>query len=143
MAAVEEDQGVEDDSMSQERPRPENEPPEAAGNEQKRLRQRLRKRFQEHQELALWMRALLFLVGWLLVLVGIAGLVLPGIQGLLTLVAGAAMLSLVSEIAYKVLRWSFQKWPRGWRRVSKWRRRLRGKLVRFGGGRPEDGGLER
>lgn len=103
--------------------------------ERERLRQRLRKSFREHEELALWMRALLFLVGWLLVLLGIAGLVLPGLQGILTLLAGAAVLSLASEIAYKVLRWSFQRWPRGWRRVHRWRSKLRRKLLKLGGRR--------
>jgi len=121
--------------MSHEEPSTASAPPEAGADEEELLRQRIRKRLQEHQELALWMRALLFLVGWLLVLVGIAGLVLPGIQGVLTLVAGAAVLSLVSEIAYKVMRWSFQRWPRGWRKVSKWRRKLRTRLVKIGGRR--------
>lgn len=116
-------------------------PPKVEDPSSKRehLRQRIRKSFREHEELALWMRALLFLVGWLLVLLGIAGLVLPGIQGILTLVAGAAVLSLASEIAYKVLRWSFQRWPRGWRRVSKWRRKLRRKLIKLGGRRRSPG----
>lgn len=100
------------------------------------LRERIRKQFREHEELALWMRALLLLVGWLVVLLGIAGLVLPGIQGVVTLVAGAAILSLASEVAYKVLRWAFQRWPRGWRRVAKWRRKLRRKLLKFAARRP-------
>lgn len=106
---------------------------EDASRKRDHLRQRIRKSFREHEELALWMRALLFLLGWLLVLLGIAGLVLPGIQGILTLVAGAAVLSLASEIAYKVLRWAFQRWPRGWRRVHRWRRNLRRKLLKMGG----------
>jgi hypothetical protein len=85
------------------------------------------------EPLALWMRATLFLVGWLLVLVGIAGLVLPGIQGILTLLAGAAVLSLASELAYKVLRFSLQRWPRLWGRVARWRRRIRRRLTKIGG----------
>ena len=110
-----------------------------ASKKREHLRQRIRKSFREHEELALWMRALLFLVGWLLVLLGIAGLVLPGLQGILTLVAGAAVLSLASEIAYKVLRWAFQRWPRGWRRVHRWRRNLRRKLLKLGGRRRPPG----
>lgn len=117
--------------MSSERPSPPLDPSE----KREHLRQRIRKSFREHEELALWMRALLFLLGWLLVLLGIAGLVLPGIQGILTLVAGAAVLSLASEIAYKVLRWAFQRWPRGWRRVHRWRSKLRRRLVQLGGRR--------
>lgn len=129
--------------MSQESSTTEIDRPGSPEPEDDHLRQRIRKRLREDQELALWMRALLFLVGWLLVLVGIAGLVLPGIQGVLTLVAGAAVLSLASEIAFKVLRWSFQKWPRGWRRVSKWRRKLRVWLMKYGGRRkPASKGME-
>lgn len=93
-----------------------------------RLTQRLRR---EHPPLALWLRVLLFLVGWLLVLLGIAGLVLPGLQGVLTLLLGAAVLSLVSELAYKILRSSFRPWPRGWRRVAGWRKKIRRKLVHW------------
>jgi hypothetical protein len=117
--------------MTAEKPTGDAEPSES----REQLRQRIRESLREHEELALWMRALLFLVGWLLVLLGIAGLVLPGIQGILTLMAGAAVLSLASEIAYKVLRWSFQRWPRGWRRVHRWRSKLRRKLVKLGGRR--------
>ncbi|MCB1037638.1 MAG: hypothetical protein KDD47_27650 [Acidobacteria bacterium] len=71
-----------------------------------------------------WTRLLLLLAGWLLVLIGVAGLVLPGIQGVLTIFAGAAVLSLVSEAVYDLLRWSFSRWPKGWRRVVRLRRRL-------------------
>lgn len=74
--------------------------------------------------LPLWTRLLLLLVGWLLVLIGVAGLVLPGIQGVVTIFAGAAILSLVSEAVYDALRWSFRRWPKGWRRVIRLRRRL-------------------
>lgn len=121
--------------MSHEETKPASVPVESAIDEEERFRQRVRRRLREHQELTLWMRALLFLVGWLLVLVGILGLVLPGIQGVLTLVAGAAVLSLVSEIAYKVMRWCFQRWPRGWRRVAKWRKKLHAAVGKLGGHR--------
>lgn len=73
---------------------------------------------------------LLLAAGWILVLIGIAGLVLPGIQGVLTLLLAAAVLSLVSEIAYEVLRKSFRPWPRGWRRVLKLRRWMHRRLHR-------------
>ncbi|MCH9648594.1 MAG: hypothetical protein K0U98_10165 [Deltaproteobacteria bacterium] len=87
---------------------------------QKRAR-RPRKR---EEPLPWWSRLLLLLAGWLLLLIGIAGLVLPGIQGILTIFVGAAVLSLVSELAYDLLRWAFRRWPRGWRRVIKLRRRI-------------------
>lgn len=85
--------------------------------------------------LAWWLRILLFLVGWILVLVGIAGLVLPGLQGILTLLLGAAVLSVASELAYKLLRYSFRPWPRLWVRVARFRRGLRRHLLRWGGPR--------
>lgn len=79
-------------------------------------------------ELSWGMRLLLLGLGWLLLIVGIAGLILPGLQGILTLLAAAAVLSLVSEIAYDVMRWAFQRWPRQWRRVLKVRRWMHRKL---------------
>lgn len=100
--------------------------------EERRLSRHLR-RFTGAEDFALWLRILLFLLGWLLILVGIAGLVLPGIQGIVTLLAGAAVLSLVSEVAYESLRWCFRVWPRGWRKVAHWRRSLRRRLMRWTG----------
>lgn len=69
-------------------------------------------------------RVLLLLLGWILVLVGLAGLVLPGLQGVLTLLLGAALLSLVSRSALRLLRRIFARWPYGWRRLLKLRRRI-------------------
>lgn len=76
------------------------------------------------------LRILLFVVGWALLLVGVAGLVLPGLQGCLTIVLAAAILSLVSEGAYRWLRRVFRGWPRGWRRVVRFRTWLERKLTR-------------
>jgi uncharacterized membrane protein YbaN (DUF454 family) len=73
-------------------------------------------------------RLILLVVGWLLLLVGIAGLVLPGVQGILTLVVAAAVLSLVSEFAYRLLRRGLERWPRVWDRVERFRRWLHDKL---------------
>lgn len=75
-------------------------------------------------------RLILLIVGWLLLLVGIAGLVLPGIQGLLTLVVAAAVLSLVSEFVYRGLRRGLERWPPVWDRVERFRRWLHEKLSR-------------
>ncbi len=76
------------------------------------------------------LRILLFVVGWVLLLVGVAGLVLPGLQGCLTIALAAAILSLVSEGAYRGLRRAFRGWPRGWRRVVRLRAWLERKLTR-------------
>lgn len=68
--------------------------------------------------------ALLTALGWVLILVGVAGLVLPGIQGFLTLVFGGAVLSLTSHTILHGLRWCFQRWPKGWRRLLGVRARI-------------------
>ncbi len=69
-------------------------------------------------------RVLLLILGWILILLGIAGLVLPGLQGVLTLLLGAALLSLVSRSTLLLLRKLFARWPSGWRRLLKLRRRI-------------------
>ena len=69
-------------------------------------------------------RVVLIVAGWVLVLIGIAGLVLPGIQGVLTLLLGAAVLSLVSHRVLGLMRRLFKRWPGGWRRLLRLRRRL-------------------
>lgn len=69
-------------------------------------------------------RLILLGLGWILVTVGVAGLVLPGIQGILTIVLGVAILSLGSETIHGWLRRVFQRWPRGWRRVERMRNRI-------------------
>jgi uncharacterized membrane protein YbaN (DUF454 family) len=71
---------------------------------------------------------LLLAVGWGLVLLGLAGLVLPGLQGFLTLLAAAACLSAGSATVHGFLRERFRRWPKGWRRMEKGRKRLHGWL---------------
>ncbi len=85
----------------------------------------------QHLRLPLWLRLSLFALGWLLVLIGIVGLVLPGIQGVLTLLVGVAVLSLVSELAYELLRKALQRWPAAWKRVEGFRKRAHEMLQRF------------
>jgi hypothetical protein len=93
--------------------------------------QRILARLRRERPLKTWVRIALFLLGWLLFLVGIVGLFVPVLQGGFILIAAAAVLSLVSELAYVVLRRSLSRWPRAWRRVATWRRRLRERLVRW------------
>ncbi|MCG8460887.1 MAG: PGPGW domain-containing protein [Holophagales bacterium] len=80
--------------------------------------------FSRLPELSAPTRWLLLFAGWLLVLVGIAGLVLPGIQGILTLMLGAAFLSLVSPWTFRLLRRMFRPWPRGWKILLRLRRKI-------------------
>lgn len=75
-------------------------------------------------------RILLLIAGWLLILIGIAGLILPGIQGIITIVAGAAVLSLASEIAYRVMRRALGPWPGLWSRIERLRAKVHGWLSR-------------
>jgi len=108
--------------------------------------ERLRRKFAELPPLSPGARLVLLVLGWLLVLIGIAGLVLPGLQGILTLLLGGALLSLVSPRILAVLRWLFRPWPRGWRRLLRWRQRahrwIYTKLHRGDGegDEPRDGG---
>ncbi len=78
-------------------------------------------------------RILLTVLGWTLMVLGLLGLVLPGLQGFLTLALGAAVLSLVSRSMLNALRWCFRRWPRGWRVVLRARRRVQ---YRIGHRRP-------
>jgi sulfite exporter TauE/SafE len=67
------------------------------------------------------MRIVVLVVGWIVVLIGIAGLALPGIQGCLTIAAGAALLSLASEMIYRGLRRLLIRWPKVLDRVEHFR----------------------
>ncbi len=69
-------------------------------------------------------RILLLTLGWTLIVLGLAGLVLPGLQGVLTLILGAAALSLVSRSMLNALRYLFSPWPKAWRAVLRTRRRV-------------------
>jgi hypothetical protein len=74
-----------------------------------------------------------YVAGWGLVAVGLVGFVLPGIQGVLTLLAGLAVLSVVSRTAHGWTRATLRRWPSLLRRVERLRWRLR---RRFGRRRP-------
>jgi hypothetical protein len=81
--------------------------------------------------LPLWVRISVLVVGWLVLLIGVAGLVLPGIQGIATIIAGAAILSVSSDLAH---RWMYQvlhRWPKVWCRVDRFRTKLHDRLHRM------------
>ncbi len=69
-------------------------------------------------------RILLLTLGWVLIAVGLVGLVLPGLQGVMTLAAGAAALSLVSQTFLSSLRYLLRPWPAAWISVLRVRRRV-------------------
>jgi len=90
-------------------------------------------------ELPFWPRVGLIVVGVLLLLVGVAGLFLPGIQGIVTILVGVAVLSLVSQRAYRFLRWSLSRWPAALERVEHLREKANGWIDRkTGRGDPKD-----
>ena len=90
----------------------------------------IRRRLRLRRSLPLWLRILVFLVGWLVILIGIAGLVLPG-PGIPTIVVGAAILSIVSEATYELTRKSLQRWPFIWDKVEVFRERIHDRLHRW------------
>lgn len=93
------------------RPEPDTEPPTEDGPQP------------HHAELPMWLRVSLILTSFVLLVLGIAGLVLPGLQGILTIVFGLALLSLVSHQAHRFLHWSLGPWPNMRERVEGYRQR--------------------
>lgn len=82
-----------------------------------------------HRQLPLRTRIILGTAGGILVVLGIAGLFLPFLQGILFLVLAAAVLSLTSRRVYRWLQGTVgDRWPQAWRRVERFRTRVRWKL---------------
>jgi len=73
----------------------------------------------------------IFVLGWVLILVGVAGLVLPGIQGVATILAGAALLSLDNELVYRGLRRLLARWPKIWARLEGFREKTHDRIHRM------------
>jgi uncharacterized membrane protein YbaN (DUF454 family) len=81
--------------------------------------------------LPLGARVGIFILGWLLILIGVAGLVLPGIQGVATILIGAALLSLDNELVYRGLRRLLARWPRIWDRLEHFREKTHERVHRM------------
>ena len=78
------------------------------------------------------MRLLLLGLGWFLLLLGVVGLVLPGLQGVLTMLLGAAILSIASDAVYRPMRRLLRdRWPGLWRKLDGFRDRWRARLARW------------
>lgn len=84
-----------------------------------------------HRPLPFWLRVVVLVVGWVVLLVGVAGLVLPGIQGVVTILVGAAILSVASELAHRWMRRCLQRWPKVWDRVEGFREKIYDRLHRM------------
>ena len=80
--------------------------------------------------LPLWMRVLVLAAGWVVLLLGVAGLVLPG-PGVLTILAGLAILSISSELAHRWMRRALRRWPKLSHRVESFRTRIHDGLHRM------------
>lgn len=91
----------------------------------------LRIRVEPRPPLPMGVRIGIFIVGWLLILVGVAGLVLPGIQGIATILIGAALLSLDNELVYRGLRRGLARWPKVWRRLEHFREKAHDRIHRM------------
>lgn len=81
--------------------------------------------------LPLGVRIGIFVLGWVLIVMGVAGLVLPGVQGIAAILAGAALLSLDNELVYRGLRRLLARWPWLWRKVEHFRERAHDRLHRL------------
>jgi hypothetical protein len=83
--------------------------------------------------LPVWLRVTAIVLGWILIAIGILGLFLPVLQGGLSLALGFALLSVASQAVHLKLRSWMGRWPRVWRRMERFRRRLGAWLHRKGG----------
>lgn len=92
-----------------------------------------------HPRLPFWVRVAIFILGWLLILIGVAGLILPGIQGIATILVGAALLSLDSELIHRGLRRLLARWPKAWDRLEGFREKAQERLRKMSH-REKDGG---
>jgi hypothetical protein len=108
-------------------PEVESTPPEETGRERLE-RLPLHIRIERRPPLPLGVRIAIFVIGWVLILVGVAGLILPGIQGIATILVGAALVSLDNELVYRGLRKVLQRWPSVWRRIERFREKAHDKI---------------
>ena len=94
-------------------------------------RPRSERRRYQRLPLPAWVRVLVLIAGWALILLGIAGLFLPVLQGGLSLIVGFALLSIASQTVHLWLRRLMGRWPGAWRRLEKFRRRLHARIEKM------------
>lgn len=81
-------------------------------------------------DLPLALRILLLVAGWFVIVLGLAGLLLPGLQGILLLILGAAILSVASDTVHRWLENLLQHRPQMRDRLNRFRSKLRARLGR-------------
>lgn len=85
-----------------------------------------------------WLRVVVITLGWFMILVGIAGLFLPILQGGLMLALGLALLSIGSQTMHLWFRSLMGRWPRIWKRLEKFRRKIHFRLHKASGSPKRD-----
>ena len=81
-------------------------------------------------DLPLALRVGLLILGWLVIVLGLAGLLLPGLQGILLLILGAAILSVASDTVHRWLEDLLEHRPKMLKRLNAFRNKLHSKLKR-------------
>jgi hypothetical protein len=81
-------------------------------------------------DLPLSLRIGLLILGWFVIVLGLAGLLLPGLQGVLLLMLGAAILSVASDSVHRWLEGLLEHRPRMRQRLNAFRTKLQSKLHR-------------
>ena len=81
-------------------------------------------------DLPLALRIGLLVFGWLIIVLGLAGLLLPGLQGILLLILGAAILSVASDTVHRWLEGLLEHRPKMLKRLNAFRSKLHAKLRR-------------
>ena len=81
-------------------------------------------------DLPFWLRIALHILGWVVIFLGLAGLVLPGLQGILLILLGAAILSVASDKVHRWLENLLEHRPKMRGRLNAFRTKLRSKLHR-------------
>ncbi len=76
------------------------------------------------------LRLVVLVIGGVLLVIGIAGLVLPGIQGILTIALGLAVVSLASDFVHRQLHRLLVRWPRLHHATERFRERVHSWLHR-------------
>jgi hypothetical protein len=115
-------------STAKERPQKTEDAEPLGGESPERLPVEIRIEGRRRRPFPMGVRVGIFIAGWLLIVVGVAGLVLPGVQGIITILAGAALLSLDNELVYRGLRRLLARWPQVWRRVEHFRERAHDRI---------------
>lgn len=74
-------------------------------------------------------RALIYLIGWTFILLGIIGLFLPILQGILFLLIGLLVLSKESKLAKSLLHRLQERYPGQYRKMHEFNERLKKRLL--------------